>query len=340
MTVCFFCKVADPEILERNEFYAVDVRILRELGHRVLISTTPSRIPRADLYVVWWWTWAFFPLLRAKLLRKPVIVLGTFDHVIDAGKLETFPHRPWLHRQLIKSVLKRADANVVVSRDQEAFLRANYRVNNLQYSPHVIDTDLYRPENLPREKFFVSFCWMNNGNSRRKCIPELIRAMARLHGEFPDHRLAICGEKGSDYPALERLVREFSASDYVEFRGVVCRAEKINLMQRCAVYLQPTRAEGFGVAILEAMSCGAPVVTSPVGAVLEVGGDAVAMADGANPDAIAQAVKELLRNHEKRDALGQAARTRAVREFSYSRRKNDLEQIINQVTAKRTARAA
>ena len=331
MDICFFCRIENPALLERNEFYAVDMRILRELGHRVTVATTPWRIPRADLYVTWWWTWALFPLLRAKLGRKPVVILGTFDHVLPSGELETFPHRPWWHRIMIKSVLKHADANIVVSRDQQDYLQRHFHVNGLGYSPHVIDTELYRPGNTSRQQLFATFCWMNSGNSRRKCIPEAIRAVARLHSDFPDYRLMICGEKGGDFPSLQELVRELNAEDYIGFPGVVTREQKIEIMQRCAVYLQPTRAEGFGVAILEAMSCGATVVTSPVGAVPEVGGDAVRMVDGADPAAIAEAVGRLLLDDADRHTLGRLARERAVREFSYARRKKDIEQVIGHV---------
>lgn len=340
MDVCFFCKVGDPDVLERNEFYAVDLRILRELGHRVSIATKPWRVPYADLYVVWWWTWAFFPLLRAKLAHRPVIVLGTFDHVLPDGTLQAFPGRPWWHRALIKSVLRNADANVVVSADQEEYLRSHFAVKGLARSPHVIDTETYRPGKGAREKLLATVCWMNLDNAVRKCVPETIRAVASLHREFSDYRLVICGEKGSDYPALQRLVSELDADGYVEFRGVVSKEEKIDLLQRCALYLQPTRAEGFGVAILEAMSCGAPVVTSPVGAVPEVGGDAVEMVDGGDPIAIADTVKTLLTDDDRRAALAAAGRNRAVTEFSYARRKGDLARIITQLTAGPHRRAA
>lgn len=341
MDICFFCKVKDVDCLERNEFYAVDLRILRDLGHRVTISTTPWKIPRADLYVVWWWTWAFLPLLRASLIGKPVVVLGTFDHVMqDGAELEHYPHRPWWHRKLIRFVLKNADANVVVSRDQEKFLRSHFDVSGLGYSPHVIDTDLYRPSDSPRGKFFMSVCWMDNGNSTRKCIGELIRAVAIIRNEFPEYRLLICGDKGSDYPALASVAEESGCSDIVEFLGVVSLKTKIELLQTCELYLQPTRAEGFGVAILEAMSCGAPVVTSPVGAVPEVGGKCVEMVDGTDPSSIAGAVIRLLGDGSRRKTLGYAARERAVSEFSYPRRKRDLEEVIRDVSNRPALRAA
>jgi glycosyltransferase involved in cell wall biosynthesis len=330
----FFAKVADQDVLTRNEFYAVDLKILRELGLEVTICVNPFRIPLADIYVIWWWTWAFFPVLRAKLVGKPAIILGTFDHVLEDGKLERFYRRPYLQRFMIKYALRNASSNVVVSRDQFKVMERDFSVCGLEYSPHVIDTDEYAPKSVERGNFLLSFCWMNTRNAIRKCIPELILAMAKIHDEKPSLKLLICGEKGSDYPELQSLVDSLGAQEYIEFPGVVTKEKKIELMQTCAVYMQPSRVEGFGVAILEAMSCAAPVVSSPVGAVPEVAGDTAILVDGTNPDEIAAATIALLDDPAYSRSLGIQARSRAVRLFSYQRRKNDLDRIINQVTGK------
>jgi glycosyltransferase involved in cell wall biosynthesis len=82
------------------------------------------------------------------------------------------------------------------------------------------------------------------------------------------------------------------------------------------------------------MSCAAPVVSSPVGAVPEVAGDTAILVDGTNPDEIAAATIALLDDPAYSRSLGIQARSRAVRLFSYQRRKNDLDRIINQVTGK------
>ena len=329
MRVCFFVRIRDREIVDRNEFYAVDMRILKELGHELTLTTSAWWVPRAELYFVWWWTWAFFPLALAKLARRPVMIVGVFDHVMQDGTLEWYPARPKWHQWMIRQCLLRADANVVSSTDQQRYLQRHFSVRGLHYCPLVIDTKLYSPGSGHRENILLTFCWMQSGNSRRKAIREMIRAMARLHPTFPELRLLICGERGSDYPELHRLTAELGAQGYVEFPGVVSRERKIELMQRCAAYLQPTFGEGFGVAILEAMSCGAPVVTSPVGAVPEVAGDTVVMVTGSEPLDIARGVTELLTQPKLAADLGARARERAVRLYSYERRKSDLKRIIS-----------
>jgi glycosyltransferase involved in cell wall biosynthesis len=329
MKAVFFVKTAKPEILQRCEFYAVDIRILQELGYEIIPVTSAFHIPKADLYVVWWWTWAFLPLLRARLYNRPIIVLGTFDHVMADGSVEMFPRRPRWHQYLIRLVLKYADANVVCSLDQKDYLNAHFHVKGLEYSPHVIDVEQYKPGAAPREKYFLTFCWMKAGNARRKCMAEIIKAMAMLHQSYPEYRLIIAGEKNDGFPGLMQLVHALNASDYIEFPGVVSKEIKIELMQKCAAYIQPSRGEGFGVAILEAMSCGAPVITSPVGAVSEVVGDTAMLVDGNAIKTIADAMETLLKNPSLARDYGLHARQRAVALFSYERRRNDIHRILN-----------
>src|SRR5215471_2936521 len=93
--VCFFARVADPSVLERVEFYAQDIQILRDLGCDLHIATHLYDIRPADLYFVWWWTWAFYPIAAARVLRKPVVVTGVID-------LQVFAPRPKLHQRLMK----------------------------------------------------------------------------------------------------------------------------------------------------------------------------------------------------------------------------------------------
>src|SRR5207248_3048029 len=98
-------------------------------------------------------------------------------------------------------------------------------------------------------------------------------------------------------------------------------------------YLQPSRFEGFGLSLLEAMSCGAAVVSSPVGAVPEVLGECGSMADGADPASIASHAIDLLANEARMSDLRRSARERAVAQFSYGRRKSDIEHILASLPA-------
>jgi glycosyltransferase involved in cell wall biosynthesis len=331
LTACFFCKTADRSLFDRVDFYARDLKILTDLGFRVHIATDTRSLVRADLYFVWWWTWAFLPVALARALRRPVVITGTFD-------LWMFDSRPSLHRLLHRFALRQADANVFVSELEHAGVQQALRAANPQYSPHVVDTSLLRPGTDARERFILTIAGsgMDQGNSGRKCIAELIQSLPFVRDTYPDVRLVIVGKKGSDFPRLFDLAKSVGAAEYIDFRGIVTLEEKLSLLQRCCLYVQPTRYEGFGVSILEAMSCGAPVITSPAGAVPEVGGDAVEYAPSITPQDIADTICGLLGHDGRRAHLGLRARERAERLFAAERRLSDMRTIVRDVLQKRS----
>jgi glycosyltransferase involved in cell wall biosynthesis len=320
-SACFFARVADPEILRRVEFYAQDIRLLRELGFDVRVATRPQDLRPADLYFIWWWTWALCPITAASLQRRPSLVTGVFD---DADNLR----RPRWQRKLVDLALRQATMNVFCSRLEHQSVPRQHAVRSPRYVPLSVDTEVYRPLGERAHPCIFTVAWTGEHNAVRKCIPEIVRAAAIVHRTYPALRFVIAGERGGYYPRLAGLIRQLGAESYVEFPGVISRAAKVDLMQRCQLFLQPSRFEGFGLAILEAMSCGAPVVTSPSGVVPEVVGEAARFVDGTSPEAIADGVLALLGDASERRALGQRARERAQREFPFARRKHEMSRLL------------
>jgi len=332
--ICFFARVASPQVLQRNGFYAQDIRALRELGHEVVVASRIRELRPADLYYVWWWSWAFAPAALARLMRKPVVVGGVLE-----GR--PFDARPAAHRWLIRHTLASADANVFVSRRELERFGGRLPIRNARYLPLTVDTQHFRPGEAERDPDLVfTVSWTEAANSRRKCLPELIRSAARVCAARPATRFVIAGEHTAHYPTLRRLADETGFGDRIEFPGAITFEEKVALMQRCGVYLQPTRHEGFGLAIVEAMSCGAPVVTSPAGEVPAVVGDAAVMVDGTRPEQIAEATLRLLDDPGLRADLGRRARARVVDRFSFARRRDGIGAVIEQVLEARRATGA
>ena len=108
-SVCFFTPVRDRGFLVTTEFYAQDIAILEELGYDIRIATRWGEIPwDCDLYFVWWWTWSFLPLLKAKLRRRPALLTGVVDY-------EQFARRPLLQRLMMIGNARAADWNAIGS---------------------------------------------------------------------------------------------------------------------------------------------------------------------------------------------------------------------------------
>jgi len=322
--VCFFVEGLDVAALKRIEFYAQDIQILEEAGFEIDFVSKLHELRPADLFFIWWWTWALAPIAYAKVLRRPTIVTGTVD-------INYYDARPWWHRALMRRAFATADANVFVSEMERREIPERFSVRNPFYAPHCVDHVSYSPDGARSNNLIFTVGWLQQPNATRKCLVEVIRAAALVHERRPDVRFVIAGARGNFADDAAALVRQLGADGYIDLPGAVSKEEKIRLMRECTVYLQPTRYEGFGLAILEAMSCGAPVVTSARGAVPEVVGDTALLVDGTAPSSIADGLLQYLGNPSLRETMGRSARHRAVERFQYAQRRDKMIPLIEEL---------
>jgi len=142
-----------------------------------------------------------------------------------------------------------------------------------------------------------------------KNIPRLIRAFALLPGPVRSrHSLVLAGGYGDGRPELAQLAAMLGLTDRVIFTGRVDDADLPALYAEAAVCVTPSLEEGFGSTVLEAMACGAPVVTSNRAALPEVVGDAGLLFDPEQEREMASVLTRVLSD----PALGDDLRRRAL----------------------------
>lgn len=152
----------------------------------------------------------------------------------------------------------------------------------------------------------------------RKNVARLLEAHRMLCRALGDSApvLLISGARGWDTEALE-LLDALGPQDGIRELGYLDQAILPGFLGLAEVVVYPSSAEGFGLPVLEAMSCGACVLTTPHSALPEVGGDAVSYCEPTAED-IAAALERLLLDDAARSELRERAVVRA-REFSWER---------------------
>jgi glycosyltransferase involved in cell wall biosynthesis len=187
---------------------------------------------------------------------------------------------------------------------------------------------------LPNPVALPDLPWTDPGDSRpvvvsvgrlydAKGYDVLLEACARLRDDGRRFRVVIAGGDSpgheTDAAALRRRRRELKLEDAVEFAGNV--PDVATLLRHATVYVQPSRAETFGLATAEAMALGLPVVATLAGGLRDhvvdgVTGLSVPTEDAA---ALAAAIGRLLDNAGLRSTLGRAARRHATAAFAPDR---------------------
>lgn len=145
----------------------------------------------------------------------------------------------------------------------------------------------------------------------RKNVPALIEGWQRAVADFPDPpALVLAGGRGWDERVDEALARVPRHLEVLR-PGYLPLDLLAGFLGGAEVLAYPSLAEGFGLPVLEAMACGAPVLTTRSLALPEVGGDAVAYTEP-SAGAIAEQLRALLEDAERRSALSTAAVARAA----------------------------
>lgn len=183
--------------------------------------------------------------------------------------------------------------------------------------PNFVDTEFFSPgpREAARERFGLPpdapVVLSVGAFTGMKGIPLLARGAARLRTELPNLRLVLAGQKQSDSGPILAEAREL-LGEFLVVRENLSRAEMPDLYRAADCFALGSPFEPFGIAFLEAMACGIPVLGNDIDPTRWIVGAGGLTADVSDPDAIAAALKRLLTQPE----FSRSARERAQREFS------------------------
>jgi alpha-1,3-rhamnosyl/mannosyltransferase len=297
-------------------------------------------------------------------LRRMKLGLVHFPHynlpLISAGRFvvtvhDLFPFEfPEIHsglvpravnQLLLRSAIRRAAAIVAPSRATAGALTRRFSAasDRVVTIPEAADSR-FNPTRDPK----AEAAWQARFGIRHpyvlylgqwkayKNLPLLIDAFERVHKELPSAQLVVAGNDPRHPEVREAASR--LAEGAVVFPGRVPEAAIPDLYRGAAVVVLPSRGEGFGLPVLEALACGVPVVCSELPVLREVADSAAIFCDPTDPAAFAQAITRVLRSAPRRETrergLAQARR------FSWEQAADSTLEVYERVLVGESVRPA
>ena len=190
---------------------------------------------------------------------------------------EVYHNTHLLKRPQIKKALRETSALITVSRPLLEFARNECGVGNgnTWVIPNGVDDALFKviQRNSARVDLGVArerqILITVGGLIKRKGIDRVVRLLPHLKAKLPGIRYIVIGGKsreGDETANLQQLVAELGLQDTVQFLGILPQAQIVAWLNAADVFVLLTEREGCPNAVIEALACGVPVVTTPVGA--------------------------------------------------------------------------
>lgn len=168
-------------------------------------------------------------------------------------------------------------------------------------------------------------------HEHQKGLDVLVRAFPRVLATSPSARLLIAGRDGNLTPTLRQLVEDSGASASITLLGA--RDDVADLIAASDVFVSPSRWEGFGSVLLEAMALGAPIIASRVPAIEQTVDTTATLVAPGDPQQLASAITALLQDQHGAQDQAVRARRRFDENFTISRISEGMMEFYERAVA-------
>lgn len=317
-------------------------------------------------------------LAVARLFAKPPIIHGNTAHTMwlfrdyqgptiaqinDYDAANVFTNRPfavlrsyglrrflslvWRHRMeknAIDSVTRIiCNSNYTLSQIERAYSNLRPGQSQVIYKAVALETfltvqtDSTFPQQLigNRRILFVGSNW------QRKGLDIAIRAVAELDGEFNDVALIVAGAQSQRVDrVIQELPQKLGIESKVQFLGPVNRVDLPSLFHACDLFTLPSREEAFGVAILEALASGLPVIATAVGGIPEILQNCrnSRLIEPGSSRALAEQIRNLLKNKVNNIDNGRESQGIAS-QFSLQKMIMEITSLYNELAGRHQSNA-
>jgi glycosyltransferase involved in cell wall biosynthesis len=302
---------------------------LRKLRPSLWLKTRCGRLAAQDNLDVFWSGSGLSPIVPKSI---PVCLTVHDINLLLAPQTMTRFNR-LTHRAFFRSDLKRAAAVLSVSAATAEKLKELLDTPTHAITPNAAASQFYPRDQaeqqaaLTRLKVTEPFCLVVGTIEPRKNIANLLSAFELLHqrNELRGHSLVLVGKVGWRSEPVTRLLEKYQGT-WLKHLGYVPDDELAALYSATNLYVLPSIYEGFGIGVVEARACGAPVAVTDIPELTEYCGSDAIRIPGADPESIAAALRPALQRAPARCVADPA--TLPSWAESAARLKGVLEQLI------------
>ena len=239
---------------------------------------------------------------------------------------------------LVRFSIEKSDGVTAVSRFLKEKTITNYSCENeIKVIPNFVDSDLFKPGSFAEFRKNIApkgeRILVHTSNFRVvKRVTDTIKIFEKVQKQIPA-KLVLVGD-GPDRSECERLCRQLELCDKVRFLGK--QDGLVEILASSDLFLIPSQSESFGLAALEAMSCGLPVISSSVGGLPELvrHNETGYIAEIGDINRMAKYSIELLTNEKKYKLFSENARQRALNKFDKNKVIPIYEEYYKQTLSK------
>lgn len=233
----------------------------------------------------------------------PLTVRNQALTIHDLSPLE---HPEWFkgsfatwYRLFLPILAKRVRVIFTPSKYVKQKVMARFGVENVIVTPNGVDASVFHPgAGQNKYEFPRKYILFVGSLQPRKNLAGLMQAWHAIKDDFADTWLVLAGEAGKVYRTIK-----FFGDERVRFLNYVAEEDLPGLYANAELFVLPSFDEGFGLPVIEAMSCGTAVLVSNGGALPETVGEAGLIFDLSKPDTLATTLRNILCDNDLRRSM-------------------------------------
>lgn len=245
----------------------------------------------------------------ASFWRKAVFIyIAKFFHKkvvwhMHAGRFAVFYQQ---HRYAVRKVVNKSDVIIALSEYWKEYFKNEFPTKRVEIIKNVISAP--RVHKQQTGYFTLLFLGLLG---RNKGIYDLLECIRDHKVEFQGKLKLYIGGNG-EIEHVKQLIKEYGIADIIIFEGWVSGDKKIELLNKSDAYILPSYKEGLPISILEAMSYGMPIISTPVGGIPEIvsNGENGYLVEPGNKEDIYKAIISLLNDSDLRNRMGSVSLSR------------------------------